>query len=1099
MKNTIKLMNHQFIKQALFLLVSTCLSFSAQGEVTLDGSVGPSGSLTGPDYRITENLGKRAGNNLFHSFGRFNLNAAESATFSGSAGIKNVISRVTGGQTSNIDGTLRVTIPSANLYLLNPAGVIFGEHAKLDVPGSFHVSTADYLKFQDGVRFETGVATAPQVLSTAAPEAFGFLGDNPASISLSGSMDSVLEVSQGSTISLIGGDITSENTAIVAPGGRINIASVGSAGEVFLNDSGIQTASFERMGTIHISQTPDIPRARGSSGSKVSNLDTSDDTSGKIFIRGGQMVMDNSFVSSNTKSGNGGNIRIGLTDALNISTPERTLGGPSTGSEISASTGGEGNAGNITITASTIHLHENNNDSQITSISFGDGNSGNITITTDTLEIQGETGIENSSFLHGDGGDLTIKAKNLKIFDGGELRNVNGNNGPNSTGKGGNLIVDAKNILLSGEGAEIITRAMGSGEESKGSNLRITTGRLEIRDGGEVDASTAGKGAGGNSHIEAEEILLSNTQDLTHSTGINAINRHLDGANRETGDSGNLTIKSKSLIVERGAKINTTNYGKGKSATVFIESDNILLSSAEGVVTGIIHDSFSDGQVGDLTVNSNNLQILNEASIRSLAFSSADSSNITINSKKIRISGIGNQETVFTRITTRTAEDNTGGGAGDLTITTDQLDLQGNAEISTNSSTTGSDITQAGNITITAGQINLKGNAKISASTTSQGKAGNILINVDKLVQSGATTISSQTDHVGNAGDITINAKHIKLTEGSTIKAKTTKQGRGGNLRVKANTILLSNGNSSEVTGIFTSSELAERSAGDAGDLEINANFLEVRDGALISAQTEGPGRGGDLEINANDIELNNARLSSASRFEGLDTLQNSQFLQRTDPGKSGDIKIALTGTLRIKNNGGISVSTDNANAGDIGITGGNILHLSNSFISTSVADGKGNGGNISITTPIVGLDNSVIRAQAAEGHGGNIDISGLIFQSPSSLISASSKLGADGKINLRPDTNISGSLAVLPDTFFNASQQMSERCTARSGNDIGSFVAKGRGGVPLSPGDLAPSNFTDYLQTNNYSLQNKTSDSGTHSGLEKNYQFASMSMDCIP
>ncbi|MEE9303115.1 MAG: hypothetical protein V3U84_04940, partial [Thiotrichaceae bacterium] len=106
MKNTIQKNNHpSSTRRDLLLLVFTCfISPLVQSEVTLDGSVGPAGALTGPDYKVTENLGKRAGSNLFHSFGRFNLNASESATFSGSTGIKNVISRVTGGQTSTIDG-----------------------------------------------------------------------------------------------------------------------------------------------------------------------------------------------------------------------------------------------------------------------------------------------------------------------------------------------------------------------------------------------------------------------------------------------------------------------------------------------------------------------------------------------------------------------------------------------------------------------------------------------------------------------------------------------------------------------------------------------------------------------------------------------------------------------------------------------------------------------------------------------------------------------------------------------------------------------------------------------------------------------------------
>jgi filamentous hemagglutinin family protein len=175
--------NHQFTRRYRLLLLCSCLlSNLAQSEVTLDGSLGVTSALRGPDFQITEDLGTRAGSNLFHSFGRFNLNSSQSATFSGSPGINNVIGRVTGGQTSTIDGTLRVSIPNANLYLLNPAGVIFGENATLDVPGSFHASTANYLKLQDGVRFNSGAATTPQVLTTAAPEAFGFLGENPAGI-----------------------------------------------------------------------------------------------------------------------------------------------------------------------------------------------------------------------------------------------------------------------------------------------------------------------------------------------------------------------------------------------------------------------------------------------------------------------------------------------------------------------------------------------------------------------------------------------------------------------------------------------------------------------------------------------------------------------------------------------------------------------------------------------------------------------------------------------------------------------------------------------------------------------------------------------------
>jgi filamentous hemagglutinin family protein len=164
------------------------LSSVTHAEVTLDGTLGPAGAIEGPNYNyvIPAEVGQQRGDNLFHSFGRFSIETLGSATFTGPSTIANVIGRVTGGQSSWIDGALRSDIPSANLYLLNPAGVAFGPNATLDVKGSFHVSTADYLRLGDGGVFH---ATQPQAsgLTSAPPSAFGFLDDHPASISIIGS------------------------------------------------------------------------------------------------------------------------------------------------------------------------------------------------------------------------------------------------------------------------------------------------------------------------------------------------------------------------------------------------------------------------------------------------------------------------------------------------------------------------------------------------------------------------------------------------------------------------------------------------------------------------------------------------------------------------------------------------------------------------------------------------------------------------------------------------------------------------------------------------------------------------------------------------
>src|SRR3712207_2823227 len=155
------------------LLFGALLAVS-HAQITLDGSLGPPGSLMGPHYTIPAEVGQIRGSNLFHSFGQFNVPTGGSATFTGPATITNILSRVTGGQPSSIDGTLRSEILGANLYVLNPSGVLFGPNARLDVSGSLHVSTADYLRLADGARFSARLSET-SVLSVAPPVAFGFL------------------------------------------------------------------------------------------------------------------------------------------------------------------------------------------------------------------------------------------------------------------------------------------------------------------------------------------------------------------------------------------------------------------------------------------------------------------------------------------------------------------------------------------------------------------------------------------------------------------------------------------------------------------------------------------------------------------------------------------------------------------------------------------------------------------------------------------------------------------------------------------------------------------------------------------------------------
>ncbi len=170
------------------LIASNSVYASGPAGIKLDGTLGPSAAaLAGPTYNITQNLGKLSGGNLFFSFEYFNVATGETALFTTtSTGINNVISRVTGGYASTIDGTLALQAASGapNFFLINPSGVTFTSNAAIDVTAAFYVSTANYLKFSDG-NFYVDPAKM-STLSVAAPEAFGFLGTTRAPVNIQG-------------------------------------------------------------------------------------------------------------------------------------------------------------------------------------------------------------------------------------------------------------------------------------------------------------------------------------------------------------------------------------------------------------------------------------------------------------------------------------------------------------------------------------------------------------------------------------------------------------------------------------------------------------------------------------------------------------------------------------------------------------------------------------------------------------------------------------------------------------------------------------------------------------------------------------------------
>ena len=292
------------------LFVFTIFSV-AQAEIITDGSLGAKLELPGKDFQITPQLGQQVGSNLFHSFQNFNLSEGETATFSGANSVQNVIARVTGGQVSTIDETLRSTIPNADLYFINPYGILFGKNAKLDLQGGFHASTADYLKLQDGGRFDARYLN--QSLLTVAPvDAFGFL-ETPNSIEI---QDSLLTVAPHTEFSLIAGNLTLNHAKLTADSGRINLVSVAATGEVSAKIDRLDarvpdTSSFSQLGSIQMTGT---------------QVDTSGSPAGGISIRGGQLLMNNSLLHAhNYGSDPGMGIEIELRESMSMTSEAQPI------------------------------------------------------------------------------------------------------------------------------------------------------------------------------------------------------------------------------------------------------------------------------------------------------------------------------------------------------------------------------------------------------------------------------------------------------------------------------------------------------------------------------------------------------------------------------------------------------------------------------------------------------------------------------------------------------------------------------------------------------------------------------------------------------
>jgi filamentous hemagglutinin family protein len=434
--------------QRLILLNLVILSTNVNADIITDGTLGTQVRLTGPNFqidsKIDSKLGEQHGNNWFHSFRQFDIRSGETATFSGPDNINNIITRVTGGQESYIDGTLRSTIPGANFYLLNPAGILFGKDAKLDVTGSFYASTADYVKLGEDGRFQ---ATHPEqsILTVAPPSAFGFLSATAAPIVVQGS---TLSVPKSQTLWLIGGNLTLEKSAILNAG-EVKIQ----ANNVTMKDKATIDTDNSAAGTIKITVTDKL------------------------------VMTDLTQISSNTIAANcaGGRIDI-IAHSLQMS----GNGSESSGARINATTRGTSMpGGEISITTDNLQMAD---DATINTGSFPltnfSGPGGQIRIQTHSLTMRDTALIFSGTFTAGNGGAIQIDANDLTLSGRSAIAATTF-----SSGRGGKVGFNIHHTFSLLDDAVIASGTEGRGAGGQVS-LLIQANRVVIGNTGNISATS---------------------------------------------------------------------------------------------------------------------------------------------------------------------------------------------------------------------------------------------------------------------------------------------------------------------------------------------------------------------------------------------------------------------------------------------------------------------------------------------------------------------------------------------------------------------------------------------------------------------------------
>jgi filamentous hemagglutinin family protein len=645
-------MNYKYLSLIFTCSLLGTIDLAAQAQVESDNSLSTQvNSNNDRDFQVDR--GTQVGNNLFHSFQEFSVPTNGSVIFNNLSTIQNIINRVTGSNISNIDGLIQ-SQGSANVFLLNPNGIIFGRNAKLNIGGAFIGTTAESLRFQDGTEFSTKPNNSPPLLTISTPIGLQF-GSNPGSIVNNSrarndnNFPVGLEVNPGNNLALIGGEIDFDGGIVNAASGIIELGSVGSNSFVGFNISNFNWdySTVTQFQNIQLDN--------------LALVNVSGNGGGKIGVTGRNITLTESsqIVSDNFGDRASKDIIINATDSVTLiqatTIPQqpdlvRLLAGrrfiPET--SIEKSTFGAGNAGNLIINADRVSIQ---NGAKLRAQSFNSGSGGNAIINaSNTIEVSGigiisnnvlgdtpipglpaeilnaiflPSNISTANFANGNGGNIVFTTGNLVIEDGGFITA-----NPFTTGKGGNIDIKAETIALrgiapTGIGSNIVTTTFGNGDAG---NLTIETQDLQISDGGLIAASTSGRGNGGNLTVIADSVRLFDApaNNVFFSTGLLT-------QSASFGSAGNLNLTTNTLEISGSTQVAVDSFAFGQAGNINIIADSIDIRDR-----GVITAETVAGEGGNIRLRvADTLTLEQNSTISALADRDANGGNINIDAKFI--------------------------------------------------------------------------------------------------------------------------------------------------------------------------------------------------------------------------------------------------------------------------------------------------------------------------------------------------------------------------------------------------------------------------------------------------------------------------------